>query len=211
MTVFMVIRKVGPFMGITAITAICPYISSSVDAALSASLRTADRDLGKEVLADISRIVEQIRGRWSRVRILIRGDSGFARDSLMTWCEDNHVDFLFGFAGNPRLYDRIASLSAEVRDAATSTGKVARGFASFGWITKDSWTRRRRVVAKAEWRHGNRYHRFIVTTLPQGMSDPRHLYEQIYCARGDMENRCCCRLDQALTGPRTKPGGNGQH
>ncbi|WP_148089870.1 transposase, partial [Acetobacter pasteurianus] len=77
-----------------------------------------------------------------------------------------------------------------------TTGRAARGFASFDWITKDSWTRRRRVVAKAEWRHGNRYHRFIVTTLPQGMSDPRHLYEQIYCARGDMENRIKeCQMD----------------
>ena len=162
----------------------------------SATLRTADRDPGKEALADIRRIVEQIRSRWPRVRILVRGDSGFARDSLMTWCEDNHVDFLFGLAGNTRLYDRIASLSAEVRDEAATTGKAARGFASFDWITKDSWTRRRRVVAKAEWRHGNRYHRFIVTTLPQGTSEPRHLYEQVYCARGDMENRIKeCQLD----------------
>lgn len=166
------------------------------DHLLSATLRTADRDPGKEALADIRRIVEQIRSRWPRVRILVRGDSGFARDSLMTWCEDNHVDFLFGLAGNTRLYDRIASLSAEVRDEAATTGRAARGFASFDWITKDSWTRRRRVVAKAEWRHGNRYHRFIVTTLPQGMSDPRHLYEQIYCARGDMENRIKeCQMD----------------
>ncbi|GAL98539.1 hypothetical protein ATR1_316c0001, partial [Acetobacter tropicalis] len=102
------------------------------------------RDPGKEALADIRRIVEQIRSRWPRVRILVRGDSGFARDSLMTWCEDNHVDFLFGLAGNTRLYDRIASLSAEVRDEAATTGKAARGFASFDWITKDSWTRRRR-------------------------------------------------------------------
>jgi hypothetical protein len=90
----------------------------------------------------------------------------------------------------------LPSLSAEVRDEAATTGRAARGFASFDWITKDSWTRRRRVVAKAEWRHGNRYHRFIVTTLPQGMSDPRHLYEQIYCARGDMENRIKeCQMD----------------
>jgi hypothetical protein len=114
----------------------------------------------------------------------------------MTWCADNQVDFLFGLAGDTRLYDRIASLSAEVCDAATTTGKAARGFTSFDWITKDSWTRRRRVVAKAEWRHGNRYHRFIVTTLPQGTSEQRALYEQIYCARGDMENRIKeCQMD----------------
>ncbi len=167
---------------------------------LAAKLRRANIDASAGAADEIARIVRHIRERWPRVRILLRGDSGFAREELMAWCEANRVDYLFGLARNSRLVDRIYVDLAWAEEEAERTGRPARRFADFRWTTRDSWSRRRRVVAKAEWMPGRGENganpRFVVTSLASGDLDARTLYERVYCARGDMENRIKeCQLD----------------
>jgi hypothetical protein len=129
------------------------------------------------------------------VRILLRADSGFARETLMAWCEANGVDYLFGLAKNARLVAEIAAELAAAEAHGRRTGKPARRFKDFMWTTRDSWSRRRRVVAKAEWTAGAANPvdplrgSTIVTSLAARGCRARHLYEKVYCARGDMENR----------------------
>ena len=144
----------------------------------------------------MSRIVTQIRRRWPKVRLLLRADAGFARDRLMTWCENNDVDFLFGLARNRRLVGEIDGELAAAAALSQTTGKPARRFKDFAWRTRDSWSRERRVVAKAEWTEGEANPRFVVTSLSRAEHEARHLYETVYCARGEMENRIKeCQLD----------------
>jgi hypothetical protein len=156
---------------------------------LAAKLRRADIDASAGAVEEVARIVAQIRSRWPQTRILLRADSGFARDPLMAWCEGNRVDYVFGLARNTRLVGEIAAELAEAEAEARQTGRPARRFKDFWWSTRDSWSRRRRVIAKAEWTQGEANPRFIVTSLKRRQSAARHLYEQVYCARGDMENR----------------------
>jgi hypothetical protein len=156
---------------------------------LAAKLRPSNIDASAGAVEEIARIVGQIRGRWPRVRILLRADSGFAREALMSWCENNRVDFLFGLARNARLVDEIYVELANAEEEALRTGRPARRFKDFQYSTLDSWSRRRRVVAKAEWTGGEANPRFVVTSLKRGEAEARALYEQIYCARGEMENR----------------------
>lgn len=163
---------------------------------LAAKLRRANIDASAGAVEETARIVAQIRERWPRVSILLRADSGFAREALMAWCEDNRVDYLFGLARNERLEARVARQMGAVRQAAAETGAPARRFADFLWTTKKSWSRRRRVVAKAEWLEGKANPRFVVTSLKSASHGARELYEDIYCARGDMENRIKeCQID----------------
>lgn len=170
------------------------------DHLLAARLRRSNIDASAGATDEIERIVARIRDRWPRVRILLRADSGFAREALMAWCENNRVDYLFGLARNARLVDRIHIELAWAEEETGRTGKPARRFADFRWTTRGSWSRRRRVVAKAEWMPGRGEKganpRFVVTSLPAGAMDARVLYEKLYCARGDMENRIKeCQLD----------------
>lgn len=145
---------------------------------------------------EVVRIVWQTRARWPFVRILLRADSGFAREALMAWCEQNRVDYLFGLARNARLVAMIEEELAAAKAAAEQTGRPARRFKDFQWRTLDSWSRERRVVAKAEWTQGEANPRFVVTSLKRAEAGARQLYEDIYCARGDMENRIKeCQLD----------------
>ncbi|MGE4221047.1 MAG: IS1380 family transposase [Alphaproteobacteria bacterium] len=167
---------------------------------LAAKLRRADIDASAGAVQEVARIVGQIRERWPRVRILLRADSGFAREETMAWCEANRVDFLFGLARNARLVEHIHAVLAWAEQEALDRGRTVRRFADFRWTTRESWSRRRRVVAKAEWmagrgdRGGNP--RFVVTSLKAGKFDARTLYERLYCARGEMENRIKeCQLD----------------
>jgi len=163
---------------------------------LAAKLRPSDIDASAGSLEEIERIVQQIRARWPFVRILLRADSGFARETLMAWCEENRVDYVFGLARNTRLVAVIADELAAARAAAEKTARPARRFKDFHWSTLDSWSRRRRVVAKAEWTKGEANPRFVVTSLKRTEVGARQLYEDIYCARGDMENRIKeCQLD----------------
>jgi hypothetical protein len=163
---------------------------------LAAKLRPADIDASAGSVEEMSRIVTQIRHRWPAVRLLLRADAGFARDGLMSWCESNGVDFLFGLARNSRLVGAIEAELAVAAELSQTTGQPARRFKDFTWRTRDSWSRDRRVVAKAEWTEGNANPRFIVTSLAPEEHEARHLYERIYCARGEMENRVKeCQLD----------------
>jgi Transposase DDE domain group 1 len=156
---------------------------------LAAKLRPSNIDGSAGAVEEVARIVGQIRARWPKTRILLRADSGFAREALMAWCEANRVDFVFGLARNPRLVEEIAVELLTAEADASSTGKPARRYKDFRYSTLDSWSRRRRVIAKAEWTEGEANPRFIVTSLSRAETNGRFLYEKVYCARGDMENR----------------------
>lgn len=163
---------------------------------LAAKLRRSNIDGAAGACEEVERIVAQIRRRWPRTRILLRADSGFCRDALMAWCEANKVDYLFGLARNTRLVAEIEHELAEAKNDSTRTGKPARRFKDFWWRTLDSWSRGRRVVAKAEVTQGDTNPRFVVTSLSRTEAEARHLYEKIYCARGEMENRIKeCQMD----------------
>jgi hypothetical protein len=163
---------------------------------LAAKLRPANIDASAGSVAEMARIVAQIRRRWPRVRILLRADSGFAREALMAWCENNGVDFLFGLARNDRLVAAIEAELAVAQEESQRTEQPARRFRDFLWQTRTSWSRARRVVAKAEWTGGEANPRFVVTSLTRAEHEARHLYETLYCARGEMENRIKeCQLD----------------
>ena len=163
---------------------------------LAAKLRRSNIDAAAGAVEEVARMVRRIRARWPRVRILLRADSGFCREALMAWCEANRVDFLFGLARNARLVEAMAAEMTAARAEAEATGKPARRFRDFTWSTLDSWSRTRRVVGKAEWTQGEANPRFVVTSLAPAEAQARHLYEAIYCARGEMENRIKeCQLD----------------
>jgi len=156
---------------------------------LAAKLRPSNIDGSAGAVEEVARIVGQIRRRWPKTRILLRGDSGFAREARMAWCEANGVDYVFGLARNPWLVEEIAVEILQAEAETSSTGKPARRFKDFRYSTLDSWSRKRRVVAKAEWTEGEANPRFIVTSLSRAETNGRFLYEKVYCARGDMENR----------------------
>ncbi|MGH8566820.1 MAG: IS1380 family transposase [Gammaproteobacteria bacterium] len=156
---------------------------------LAAKLRRSNIDASAGAVDEVARIVGQIRARWPRVKILLRADSGFARDELMAWCEANGVDYLFGLARNDRLVGAIAEELAAAAAESLACGGPARRFADLAWSTLDSWSRERRVVAKAEHLPKGTNPRFVVTSLGTAAIDARTLYEDIYCARGEVENR----------------------
>jgi hypothetical protein len=150
---------------------------------LAAKQRPANIDAAAGALEEVARLVAQIRARWPEVRIVLRGDSGFARDALMMWCERNGVDFLFGLARNQRLVGEIAAELAAAAEESKASGQPARRFKEFQWSTRDSWSRPRRVIAKAEWTRGAANPRFVVTSLSVEDAAPQRLYEELYCAR----------------------------
>ena len=156
---------------------------------LAAKLRRSNIDASAGSVEEVARIVAQLRARWRKLRILLRADSGFAREPLMAWCEANGVDYVFGLARNSRLVGEIEAELAQAQGESARTGRPARRFKDFQWTTRGSWSCRRRVVAKAEWTNGEANPRFIVTSLGRHEIKGRRLYEKIYCARGDMENR----------------------
>jgi Transposase DDE domain group 1 len=156
---------------------------------IAAKLRPSNIDASAGSVEEIARIVGQIRARWPRTRILLRADSGFCREALMAWCEANRVDFVFGLARNARLTAEIEAELLAAEAEAAAIGKPARRFKDFRYATLDSWSRRRRVIGKAEWTQGEANPRFIVTSLKKAETDGRFIYEKVYCARGEMENR----------------------
>jgi hypothetical protein len=172
---------------------------------LCARLRRSNIDASAGSVTVMAGIVAQIRQAWPKVRIVLRADGGFARQELMAWCEGNGVDYVFGLARNARLEKRIAPALDVSRGAAQASGRPHRVFRDFLWSTKDSWSRRRRVIGKAEWTLKGANPRFIVTSLKPDRLRARALYEDLYCARGDMENRIKeCQLD--LYADRTSAG-----
>ncbi len=160
---------------------------------LCARLREANHDAAFGSLQEIQRIVGQIRTAWPAVKIILRGDSGFCRNQLMSWCESNRVDFVFGLARNQKLRKIIGAEMHEATEQWNKTGKPTRGFSEFGYRAKKTkkggWDRERRVVAKAEHIDGKENPRFVVTSLGSEEWAGKALYEELYCARGDMENR----------------------
>ena len=156
---------------------------------LAAKLRRSNIDASAGAIDEVARIVGQIRARWPRVAILLRADSGFAREELRVWCEANAVDDVFGLARNERLVGAIADDLAAAELESLAQGGSARRCADFAWRTLDSWSRQRRVVAKAEHLPKGANPRFVVTSLPASASAARTLYEEVYCARGEVENR----------------------
>jgi hypothetical protein len=160
---------------------------------LCARLRQSNSDAAAGSLAEIQRIVAQIRTAWPQVKIILRGDSGFCRNELMSWCEGNRVDYVFGLARNQRLRRIIGSQMWEATEQWGKTGKPARVFTECSYQTKKrkkgGWERERRVVAKAEHIDGKENPRFVVTSLRVEEWAAQALYEELYCARGEMENR----------------------
>jgi hypothetical protein len=159
------------------------------DQLLCARLRPANQDAAKGALEEVQRIVAQLRQSWPEVRIVLRADSGFCREDLMAWCEQNQVDYLFGLARNARLRKLIDTQIEQAKALHQSTGKAARVFSGFQYQTQKSWSCARRVVAKAEYLDKGENPRFVVTSLKPEQWADQELYEQFYCARGEMENR----------------------
>ena len=156
---------------------------------LGCRLRKAKQDSAAGAVDELERIISQIRGKWKKTRIIIRGDSGFCRDAIMDWCERNGVEYILGLARNSRLMERVKKQARKAHIECKETGKAARRFKSFRYRTKESWSRYRRVVCKAEHLNKGSNTRFVVTSLKHSEYDAKTLYEKMYCARGEMENR----------------------
>jgi len=156
---------------------------------LCARLRPSNIDASAGSVDELEQIVSQIRARWPAVEIWIRADSGFAREAIMAWCEENHVQYVLGLARNARLVRALGAELEEVRQEHERTGRSAQRFKDFRYRTRKSWSRERRVVGKAEQLRGKANPRFIVTSLPLEQLSASRLYRKVYCARGDMENR----------------------
>jgi Transposase DDE domain group 1 len=156
---------------------------------LCARLRRADIDASAGTVEELKRIVSQIRKQWPKVKILLRGDSGFCREEIMAWCESNGVDYVLGLAKNNVLIREIAKELEKAERKFRKTGRAARYFKDFKYSTKESWSRKRRVIGKAEHLQKGSNPRFVVTSLPARQMGARYIYERTYCARGDMENR----------------------
>lgn len=156
---------------------------------LSAKLRTSGIDASEGALEEIARMASRIRASWPDVKILVRGDSGFCRDDIMTWCEGSGVDYLFGLAKNPRIVEMIKDELEEAKKICNESGKAARVYKDFAYRTRESWSRERRVVGKAEYLSKGGNPRFVVTSVSADEKSASVLYEDVYCQRGDMENR----------------------
>jgi hypothetical protein len=156
---------------------------------LCARLRESNIDGAAGSVEELERIVGQIREYWPDTRIIIRGDSGFCREEIMAWCEANDLFFLVGLAKNNRLKQRLDGAMKQAEQLCEETGKAARVFEDFTYKTLNTWGQERRVVGKAEQLPGRANPRFVVTNLSSNRFDARTLYEDLYCARGDMENR----------------------
>jgi hypothetical protein len=168
------------------------------DQLLASKLRVSNIDGAAGAVEEVERIVTRLRSTWPKTRIILRADGGFCREALMAWCEANNVYYLFGLARNPRLVKQISQQLAAAKAESDKTKRPARRFKEFMWTTHKSWSCRRRVVGKGEWTGGEANPRFIVTSLTktEGYGDGRALYEQTYCARGEMENRIKeCQMD----------------
>ena len=157
---------------------------------LCAKLRPANIDASEGAKEEVERIIGRIRERWAKVQIILRGDSGFCREELMGWCESNHVFYVFGLARNSRLRGKITkSMKKARRKFFRNGGSGARVYRELRYRTRDSWSRTRRVVAKAEYLAKGENPRFVVTNIDAGIMKAGALYEDLYCARGEMENR----------------------
>lgn len=156
---------------------------------LLSRLQTANVDAAAFSVVEISGTIQRIRKAWPHVKIILRGDSGFCREELMNWCEENGVDFVFGLARNERLVTKISRKMAKSKRRYWGNRQATRRFGDLNYRTQKSWSRARRVVGKAEHLDKGANPRFVVTTISKKEVNSKKLYEEIYCARGDMENR----------------------
>lgn len=159
------------------------------DHLLCARLRTSNRDASAGSIEELDRIVGRIREAWPEVDIWVRGDSGFAREPLMRWCEDHGVEYVFGLARNARLERALEPALEQAEDLCAESGQPERVYGEWWYSTRKTWSRERRVIGKAEITHRGPNPRFIVTSLEAEALDAATVYERIYCARGEMENR----------------------
>lgn len=159
------------------------------DHLLCSRLRPSNIDACDGIVDDLSLIVEKIRGRFPKVKIIVRGDAGFCRENIMRWCEDNRISYILGLSKNERLKRKIARQMEHSRRKYLRTGKSSRSYRNFQYKTLKSWSVKRRVVGKAEYLDKGSNPRFVVTNLSIEQWPTRKLYEELYCARGDMENR----------------------
>ena len=159
------------------------------DQLLLARLRPANRDVAAGSVQELGPILTKLRERFPETPIVLRADSGFCREELMSWCEQNRVDYLFGLQRNQRLRRIIGKQMHQAQLEHKNTAKAARVFTEFDYQTRQSWSRSRRVVAKAEYLDKGENPRFVVTSLGAEQWAAQDLYEKFYCARGEMENR----------------------
>jgi len=169
------------------------------DVVLWAQLRTSDRDGADGVVPALEKIVPAIRRRCKKARITVRGDSGFAREAIMAWCEaQREVYYSLGLQQNAVLLEKLSPALAQARERrCLCAASSVRVFAAFGYRTYKTWSRARRVIGKAEVMAEGDNPRFVVTNLPAASWPdepdrerfaPGRLYEELYCARGEMEN-----------------------
>ncbi len=156
---------------------------------LAVRLQTADHDGARYAVEELTRIVAKVREQWPHVRFTVRGDSGFCRDEIFSWCEENEVDYVIGIARNARLEAEVQAELEAAHMIHERTGEAARVFKDLRYRTIDSWSRSRRVVAKAEWLNKGPNPRFVATSLKKSETRAAIVYEDVYCPRGEMENR----------------------
>ena len=182
-------RRAGRFHGYYGHYCFLPLYITCGGRPLFALLRPGNSDPAAGAIEALGRIIGRLRQEWPWLKILVRADSAYAREDLLAWCEDNRVDYVIGVAKNARAgrEDRSWEL-AKAQAEAVRHGRPARRFAEFLYATRTSWSRRRRLVAKAEHLPGKSNPRFVVTSLPADMFSARTVYERVYCPRGDMEN-----------------------
>jgi len=168
-----------------------PLYITCGESLLWAQLRQSNIDASAGSVEALKKVVGLIRRKWPAVRIVIRADSGFCREEIMAWCENpaNGVDYVLGLAKNERLKRRTKKAMKKARRQYVKTGEASRRYCNFTYCTLKSWSRKRRVVGKAEYIPGKENYRFVVTSLSYEEAPPPQLYEKWYCARGDMENR----------------------
>lgn len=166
-----------------------PLYIFSEESLLWAELRPSNIDQAKGSVEALEKIVKLIRAQWPGVEIVARADSGFCREELMAWCDENGVGYALGISKNSRLKMKVRRAMKNARRRYGKTGKASRAFCDFSYRTRKSWSRSRRVVGKAEYIPGKENERFVVTSLSQEEFPARELYEKFYCARGEMENR----------------------
>ena len=156
---------------------------------LAAKLRPSNVDPAQGALEELQRVIEQIRSRWSRTRILLRGDSAYSREDIMVWCESEGIDYVFGLASNARLVRMTIATQEKALAEYQQLHQPVTWYRSVCYKTLDSWSRFRRVVAKVAYGSKGFNLRFVVTSLPARRVPPSQLYTQQYCPRGEMENR----------------------
>jgi hypothetical protein len=159
------------------------------DHLLCARLRPSNIDASEGTVEELERIVFRIRQRWPEVEIVVRGDSGFCRERIMAWCEERGVEYILGLAKNARLQKILHEDLVDAEIMYATRGKASRIYREFVYQTRKSWSKSRRVIGKAEYLSKGVNPRFVVTSLSSDEMDAKKLYEELYCARGEMENR----------------------